>query len=55
MWSENCNVSGAELTSGGIAIAHMATPAIPPASITWPTLRSDDDELAGASAFFVTS
>ena len=43
------------LTSGGIAIAHMATPAVPPARITWPMLRSEDDVLAGASAFFVTS
>lgn len=32
----------------------MATPAVPPARITWPMLRSDD-ALAGASAFFVTS
>jgi hypothetical protein len=43
------------LTSGGMAMAHMATPAVPPARITWPMLRSEDNELAGASAFFVTS
>jgi hypothetical protein len=43
------------LTSGGMAMDHMATPAVPPARITWPMLRSEDDELAGASAFFVTS
>lgn len=55
MWIENCNGAGAGLTSGGIAIAHMATPAVPPARMTWPTLRSDDDGSAGASAFFVTS
>jgi hypothetical protein len=43
------------LTSGGMAMAHMATPAVPPARIIWPILRSEDVELAGASAFFVTS
>jgi hypothetical protein len=43
------------LTSGGIAMAHMATPAVPPAMITWPMLRSAEDALAGVSAFFVTS
>lgn len=52
---ENWHVSWVKLTSGGIAIDHMATPAIPPARITRPMLRSDDDALAGVSAFFVTS
>ena len=52
---ENWQASWAKLTSGGIAIDHMATPAIPPARITRPILRSDDDALAGVSAFFVTS
>lgn len=42
-------------TSGGMAIDHMATPAIPPANITAPRLRSEGEEPAGVTAFFVTS
>ena len=33
----------------------MATPAVPPAKMTAPRLRSDGDAPAGVSAFFVTS
>ena len=53
--SQILDVSRMLLTSGGIAMAHMATPAVPPAMITRPMLRSEDDALAGVSAFFVTS
>jgi hypothetical protein len=42
-------------TSGGIAMAHMATPAMPPAKMTALRFRSDGDAPAGVSAFFVTS
>lgn len=42
-------------TSGGIAIDHIATPAVPPASRTAPKLRSLGSEPAGVSAFLVTS
>jgi hypothetical protein len=40
-------------TSGGIAIVHIATPAVPPAKITALRLRSF--ESAGVNHFFVTS
>ena len=42
-------------TSGGIAIDHIATPAVPPARMTAPRLSSDGDEPAGVNNFFVTS
>lgn len=43
------------LTSGGIAIAHMATPAVPPANMIALKLSSEGDDPAGVSAFLVTS
>ena len=42
-----------KLTSGGIAIAHIATPAMPPAKMTAPRLRSV--EPGWVSMPFVTS
>ena len=42
-------------TSGGIARAHMAIPAVPPARIIAPRLSSEGDAPAGVRAFFVTS
>jgi hypothetical protein len=42
-------------TSGGIAIAHIATPAMPPAKMTAPRLRSAGDAPAGVTARLVTS
>lgn len=42
-------------TSGGMAIAHMATPAVPPATMMAPRLSCDGDEPAGVRNFFVTS
>jgi hypothetical protein len=42
-------------TSGGIAIDHIATPAVPPANMIAPRLRSPDDEPAGVKAVLVTS
>ena len=44
-----------KLTSGGIAIAHIATPAIPPATMMAPRFNSAGDEPAGVKAFLVTS
>jgi hypothetical protein len=38
-----------------MAMAHMATPAVPPATMIAPRLRSAGDEPAGMSIFFVTS
>ena len=42
-------------TSGGIANAHIATPAVPPAKMTAPRFRSAGEEPAGVKDFFVTS
>ncbi len=42
-------------TSGGIAIDHIATPAVPPAMMIALRLRSEGDCPAGVSSFFVTS
>ena len=42
-------------TSGGMAKAHMATPAVPPARIIAPKLSSDGEDPAGVRAFLVTS
>lgn len=42
-------------TSGGIAIAHIATPAVPPAKMTVPRLSLDGSEPAGVRARFVSS
>ena len=42
-------------TSGGIARAHMAIPAVPPARMIAPRLSSEGDAPAGVRAFFVTS
>jgi hypothetical protein len=44
-----------QLTSGGIAIAHMATPAVPPAKMTAPKFNSAGEAPTGVNAFFVTS
>ena len=44
---------GGERTSGGIAIDHIATPAMPPAKMTAPRLRSLDP--AGVSMPFTIS
>jgi hypothetical protein len=44
-----------ERTSGGIAIAHMATPAVPPATMTAPIFKSAGEEPAGVRSFFVAS
>lgn len=43
------------LTSGGIAIDHIAMPAMPPATMTAPRFRSDGDDPTGVNARFVTS
>ena len=42
-------------TSGGIAMLHIATPAVPPAMMIAPRFRSDEDAPAGVSAFLVSS
>lgn len=41
--------------SGGIAIDHIATPAVPPATMTAPRFNSEGDVPIGVKAFFVTS
>ena len=48
------NESG-KLTSGGIAIDHIATPAVPPATMMAPRFNSAGDEPAGVKAFLVIS
>src|ERR1700722_19248904 len=42
-------------TSGGMAIAHIETPAVPPANMTTPRFRSADVDPAGVKNFFVNS
>jgi hypothetical protein len=42
-------------TSGGIANAHIAIPAVPPATIIAPRFRSAGDEPTGVNIFFVIS
>jgi len=48
-------MNGTVRTSGGIAKAHMATPAVPPAMMIALKLSSEGEDPAGVSAFFVTS
>lgn len=43
------------LTSGGMAIDHMATPAVPPARMTALRFKSEGEEPAGVRSFLVTS
>ena len=45
----------AQHTSGGMAKAHMATPAVPPATMMAPRLSSEGEAPAGVKALFVTS
>lgn len=49
------STSTIERTSGGIAKDHIATPAVPPASMIAPRLSSDTDDSVGVNAFLVTS
>lgn len=44
-----------ERTSGGIAKDHIAIPAVPPAKMMAPRLRSEADDPAGVNAFLVIS
>ena len=44
-----------KLASGGIAIDHIATPAVPPARIIALRFKSEGFDPAGVRNFFVTS
>jgi hypothetical protein len=42
-------------TSGGMAKAHITTPAVPPAKTTAPKFKSPGEDPVGIKAFFVIS